>query len=287
MAGSNGTFLLSLLKILPRRWISRVVGVIASIRWPRPMNRAILGWFARRYNVNLTEAERPIESYVSLNDFFTRALKPGVRPIATEAGHFVSPVDGVVSQFGLATNGRMIQAKGIDYSVDELFAGLPDAGRFREGAYAVIYLSPPDYHRIHSPCEGEVVHWLYSPGTLYPVNQAAVLGIPGLFACNERLTSLIQTRSHGMVAVVKVGATNVGKIRVVYDAFSTNRAFLSKARLQTLAVPFAVKAGAELGRFEMGSTVVLLFEAGRAGWLADLQMGQRVRMGQLLGRFVG
>ena len=282
----SGTALLSLLKILPRRWISRVAGAFAGVRWPGPLQRRLLDWFAMRYSVNVAEAERPLHEYRSLNEFFTRALIPGARPVDPRAGFFVSPVDAVVSQRGLAENGRLIQAKGIDYSVEELLAPSELSGRFRDGAYTVLYLSPPDYHRIHTPCAGKVVSFQFSPGTLYPVNRAAVLGIHGLFHRNERLTSFIETESHGVVAVVKVGATNVGKIRVVYSDFHTNRAFLRKPRAEETQPPFPVERGAELGRFEMGSTVILLFEAGRAEFLPHVAPGVRVKMGEAMGQFV-
>lgn len=283
----GGSVLLALLKIAPRRFISRVAGGFAGLRFPRPLQVRLLRWFANRYAVDLSEAERPLEEYPSLNEFFTRALKPGARPVDERPGLFVSPVDAVVSQRGLAENGRLIQAKGIDYSVDELLAPSGMSGRFRDGAYAVLYLSPPDYHRIHTPCAGRVTSLQFSPGTLYPVNQAAVLGIEGLFRRNERLTSFIETEAHGLVAVVKVGATNVGKIRVVYSDFHTNRAFLRAPRAVEITPPYVVERGAELARFEMGSTVILLFEAGRAEFLPNIQPGTRVRVGEAMGRFVG
>lgn len=285
--GRGGTALLSLLKILPRRVISRAAGALAGARLPGPLQRSLLRWFAARYAVNLQEADRPLEEYRSLNDFFTRALKAGARPIDPRPGIFVSPVDGVVSQRGLAENGRLIQAKGMDYSVDELLHPSGLSGRFRDGAYAVIYLSPPDYHRIHTPCAGKVASFQFSPGTLYPVNEAAVRGIRGLFRRNERLTSFVQTESHGLVAVVKVGATNVGKIRVVYSDFHTNRAFLRTPRAEEIEAPPALERGGELGRFEMGSTVILLFEAGRAEFLDHVQAGVRLKVGEAMGRFVG
>ncbi len=282
----NHSALLWVLRALPRRWISRVAGSVSRITFPGPIRRRLLAWFARRYQVNLAEAEKPLEEYRSLGDFFTRALKPGARPIDSRAGFLVSPVDAVLSQCGLAENGRLIQAKGLDYTLDELLWPSGLAGRFRDGAYAVLYLSPPDYHRIHTPCGGEVVSFQFSPGTLYPVNAAAVTGIPRLFARNERLTSFLRTPAHGLVAVVKVGATNVGRIRVVYSDFHTNRAFLRSPRSVELQPPVALGRGAELGRFEMGSTVILLFEAGRAEFLPEFVPGVRVRVGQAIGRFV-
>ena len=265
--------------VLPKNLLSRLFGWLAFIRLPRFMMVPILSAYARAFEVNLDEAELELKDYPSLNKFFTRALRDGARVVDTAADAVVSPVDGAVSRFGPIEDGdgRMIQAKGIDYSVEDLLEGddryIP---LFLGGRFIVLYLSPRDYHRIHSPERGRILGYTYRPGTLFSVNAVAVQGLHGLFPKNERLTTYLQTE-HGLVAVVKVGATNVGKISVTYDTISTNR-WIRMPRHRTYRDEKTIGRGEELGRFEMGSTVILLFEKDMCE--------MKVRFGQTLGRYL-
>jgi phosphatidylserine decarboxylase len=178
----------------------------------------------------------------------------------------------------------MIQAKGIDYSLEDLLESSCYLPNFAEGKYIVIYLSPRDYHRIHSPHEGRIMGYSYTPGKLFSVNELSVRGLAGLFPKNERLTTYIETAGNGMVGLVKVGAVNVGRIRVNYDTIHTNR-WIRIASHRVYAEPFPIGRGDELGRFEMGSTVILLFEKGRMEFDPPIAEGRAVRFGERIGHF--
>lgn len=274
---------LMLLSLLPANLISRFFGVLSLIRFPRPIQTLALKAFARAYDINLEEAEKPIEQYTSLNAFFTRALKPGVRPIDSGKKTIVSPVDAKLSRMGVIQEGLLIQAKGIYYTLKDLLGDPQFVSYFEDGHYCVLYLSPQDYHRMHTPFESEVVAYTYSPGRLFPVNKIAVEGLTGLFPKNERLTSILRTK-HGHIAMIKVGATNVGKIRVTYDSIKTNTWF-RKRRAHLYENPPKMQRADEIGRFEMGSTVILLFEKGTMEFDADRSEGDKIRLGQPIGHF--
>jgi phosphatidylserine decarboxylase len=274
---------LMILTLLPANMISRFFGVFSLIHFPRPIQTALLKGFARFYNINLEEAEKPIEEYRNLNSFFTRALKPGVRPVDTGRKTIVSPVDGRLSRMGIIQEGLLIQAKGIYYTLKDLLGDPQFVSFFEDGHYCVLYLSPQDYHRIHTPFDCEVVGYTYSPGRLFPVNQIAVEGLTGLFPKNERLTSLLRTK-YGHIAMIKVGATNVGRIRVTYDSIRTNSWF-RRRKAHLYASPPRLKRGEEIGRFDMGSTVILLFEKGTMEFEKHCSEGDKVRLGQAIGYF--
>lgn len=241
-------------------------------------------WFCRHYGVDLQEAENSDPgSYRDFNAFFTRALKPDIRPLAAGNSTLLSPVDGRVSQAGRIDKTTVIQAKGHDYSITELLAGDPAlAARFTDGSYATLYLAPHDYHRIHMPCDGRLLRMVHVPGTRFAVNPASVQGIPRLFARNERLVNIFATAS-GPMALVMVGAMCVGSLQTVWsDPLHARR----RGECQDYDYRNAqinLKRGAEMGRFNMGSTVILLFPAGSIQWLAQLQPGQRVRLGEAIG----
>ncbi len=240
---------LELLHILPKNLISRATGALSSVRFPPALNRRIISWFVNRYGVNVSEAEHPIEHYPSLGEFFVRNLKAGCRPIDGES---VSPVDGAISEQGVIENGTLLQVKGRTYPLDELIGRKELAARFEGGYFLTIYLAPGDYHHIHSPVSGEISEFIAIPGTLWPVNPESVQRISKVFCRNERVISLIETRDFGMVAVVKVGATNVGSIALAYDSFVSNRSPVSRlpARIFFEAVKFlrAVKLFEVLNR---------------------------------------
>lgn len=277
----NRPFALHLLRFLPKNLISRLFGGFAARRRPRWMVRLVNRWWARHFEVDLAEAEHPIEHYDSLLAFFTRRLKNGARPLAQESDVIVSPVDGRVGAFGKIEDGRLLQAKGLDYSLASLLGSEEAAVAFKNGHFCTLYLSPRDYHRIHSPGRGRVTRSLYEPGTLWPVNASAVRTVPSLFAVNERVTTWVDNE-RGALAVVMVGATNVGSIRLAYQDFLTNRG--GRRTVLEHQPPIEVERGEHLGTFELGSTVVVLMSAASFRW-EGLREGEWVPLGRAIGRF--
>jgi phosphatidylserine decarboxylase len=277
----DDTFL-ALMRLVPKSALSRTVGTLTRLPAPAGMHRAAMRAFARAYRVDMTEAETDFGGYGRFSDFFSRGLRPGSRPVDPDPRAVVSPVDGVVSQAGVLERGSCIQAKGIQFPVDKLVDDADLAARFAlGGTYATLYLSPRDYHRVHSPVEGAVVASRYLPGEFWPVNPATVRNRDALFCLNERLVTVMDSGGFGKVAVVKVGATCVGRIRAAYDDRLTHAG--QTAGLRTYLPPRPMEKGGELGRFEMGSTVILLFEPGRVVWDDRLVAGATVRMGQRIG----
>jgi phosphatidylserine decarboxylase len=270
--------LLKLVGAIPQNEVSRALGWILARPLPAPVRAPIYGAFARRYGVKLDEAERPLSSYESFDDFFTRRLKPGARSLANAP--LVSPVDGVVSQYGPIEHGQLIQAKGRYYTAAALLGDPKEATPFLGGSFLTIYLSPKDYHRIHSPADGQVEGYSYLPGRLWPVNAPAVASVEGLFAQNERVATYLTT-SFGRVAVVKVGATCVGSVSLAYDpSFRSNRGEKSPST-RHLTSPLPAARLDELGAFHMGSTVILLFSPG-APALRTFTEGQPLQLGEAL-----
>jgi phosphatidylserine decarboxylase len=239
---------------------------------PRPFRRPLLGALAWALRMDLTEAADPVEAYRSASELFTRELKPGVRSWPTEAGVAGSPVDGIVGQSGRIEAGRVLQAKGREYTVAELLDDERMAARFVGGSYLTIYLSPRHYHRIHAPVAGRVSRARHVPGRLLPVNTPAVRGVDRLFPRNERLITYVEPApgakasgapgagAPGAVAVVAVGAFNVGRITAAYDATLVTNRRGARAETRLYDPPVALDRGAELMTFHLGSTVVLLFE---------------------------
>ena len=285
--------ILAALGRLPQGALSRGAGWVADTPLPPAWRRAVLGAFARTVGIDVTEAELPLEEYVSIGDFFVRRLRPGARAWPDDSAVLASPVDGVVGRFGAIARGRALQAKGRDYSVGDLLAE-PDAGwRYEGGVYLTIYLSPRHYHRIHSPCGGVITRATHVPGALLPVNAAAVAKVPDLFARNERLICTIDGPP-GRVPVVAVGAYNVGRITASFERlrherhphdtmWRTNvRGAVGESRNYDPPVP--VRQGDEIMAFQLGSTVVMLFERGRVVLDPELRAGDEVRAGTVLGR---
>ncbi len=268
---------------LPHHAVSRLAGKFAGTETPWLKDRLIRR-FIDAYDVDMTEAARPVEAYASFNDFFTRELKPGARPLADAAEHVLSPADGTISQIGLIEEGRIFQAKGREFTAAQLLGGDPAlAERFEGGAFATIYLSPKDYHRVHMPAAGELLGTIYVPGDLFSVNQVTAENVDDLFARNERLACLFDG-PRGSFASVMVGAMIVAGVETVWGGRETAHA--PRPRHRTFADgEHAFAAGDEMGRFFLGSTVVLLFEPGRMEWLANVRAGDAVRMGQALGRW--
>ena len=264
-------------KLLPQHAISRALGRLAAAEapWVRgPLIRA----FSRAYGIDLSDAERTrAADYRSFNDFFTRSLTPDARPVDPAPGAVVSPADGVVSQTGRVERGELIQAKGIRYPFTDLARACAD-DRFEGGPFATIYLSPSDYHRVHLPIAGRLTRTVAVPGRLFSVNATTEAGVPGLFAVNERLVCEFETE-HGRMLLVMVGAMVVASIATVWNGPA------SPYREEVVTDhDRAFETGAEIGRFLLGSSVVLVFEPGRVELDGTLAEGSVLRMGEAIGR---
>ncbi|MFT5432607.1 MAG: phosphatidylserine decarboxylase [Myxococcota bacterium] len=270
---------LGTLEILSEPGFSRFVGRLAQAHFPRPILQAALKAYIAKYNVDVSEARFPLEHYKSFDAFFTRELKEGIHTIADDADIMVSPVDGRILNMGRVAEGSIDQVKGRNYRLDELLDSGADAERFGNGTYVTIYLSPRDYHRIHCPVKGKITGYRYVPGRLYPVNATGVGNVDRLFAVNERLITYVKS-ALGDVAVVKVGATNVGMITASYHPITTNVGRRT-AYDERFRKSLPIGRGAELGQFHLGSTVVLIVANPKLEGV-DLALEQFVRMGQPL-----
>jgi phosphatidylserine decarboxylase len=273
--------------LLPQHAISRLVFSLTRIETPWFKN-AFIRWFADTYRIDWEEAEyRRPEDYPSFNAFFTRALRPGARPLAGSEDTVVSPADGYISQIGAIDRDTVFQAKGHSFTVTELLGG--DSARaadFQDGSFATVYLSPSDYHRVHMPVGGTLRETVYVPGRLFSVAPWTVRTIPRLFARNERLAAIFDTGA-GPMAMVLVGAINVAAIETVWSGLVTPPPRPGIEVNDKRGERIALARGAEMGRFNMGSTVILLFGRRRVDWLDGLQTQQRLRMGQAIGQLQG
>jgi phosphatidylserine decarboxylase len=270
-----------LVRLLPRRLVSRTAGFLGRRRAPGFALRPILRWYARRFGVDLAEAAHPLESYRSFLAFFTRPLRAGARPMPDDPLAIVSPADGRAYRTGTVEAGTVLQAKGVPYALADLLGSAEDAARFEGGTYHVVYLSPGDYHRFHWPLSGHVDTVRHLPGDLWPVNERAVRGVRGLFVRNERVALLGRTGCGGAFAFVPVGALNVGSIRLAFHDVRTNR--WRRGAPRTWTVDARGRRGDELGRFDFGSSIVLVLSP-EAGRLDALEAGARLCVGQPIGR---
>ncbi len=269
--------------LMPGHLISRLTHAFTRIRHPGIKNR-FTEWFIAHFKVNMEEAlESNPRHYENFNTFFTRELKPGVRPIVDGEGELACPVDGTVSQACPIINGRIFQAKGHDYSLEQLLGGSAETAKaFQNGSFATIYLSPRDYHRIHMPITGTLREMVHVPGRLFSVNPATTRVIPGLFARNERVVCLFDTDA-GPMAMVNVGAVNVGSIETVWTGEVTPPAGRTvRSWHYEGGKAITLEKGAEMGRFNMGSTVIVIFGPEAVEWADEIQPGAPVRLGQLL-----
>jgi phosphatidylserine decarboxylase len=265
---------------LPHHGLSRLTLAATRVRTPWFRNLLIRG-FLTLFSVDMRDAaETDPYRYASFNEFFTRALRKDARPVAAGAADIACPVDGRVSECGALLGDSLLQAKGRYYSVLELLAGQDWAARFCGGTFATIYLAPFNYHRIHMPARGRLLDTVYVPGRLFSVNEATARRVPRLFARNERVLTLFEG-DFGEFAVVLVGALNVGSMATVWAGDITPAARRTIAHIP--ARDTLLDKGAELGRFNMGSTVIVLFPPGRARWRPTLAAGTSVQMGELLG----
>jgi len=272
--------------LLPKQHLTTFAGHVAGAK-AGPITTGLIRWFVGKYNVNMGEAYNPdITSYASFNEFFTRALKPGVRPLADAT--FVCPVDGAISQLGAIDDHHIVQAKGHRFTTTELVGGdTALAARFRHGSFANLYLSPKDYHRLHMPCDGRLTRMIYVPGALFSVNPTTARGVPGLFARNERVVCVFESETHGPFVMVLVGATIVGSMATVWHGVVNPKRPQKITEWTYADKNIVLKKGEEMGRFLLGSTVIMLFEANRIALNPAWAPQGAVRLGEVMGKEVG
>ncbi|MES2044300.1 MAG: archaetidylserine decarboxylase [Pseudomonadota bacterium] len=268
--------------LLPKQALTGFAGRVAGAQGSA-MTLPLIRWFVRTYGVDMSEAENPdIASYGSFNDFFTRPLKAGARPLA--AADFVCPVDGAISQFGAIDDDRIFQAKGHRFTTTALVGGdAMLADRFRHGSFANLYLSPRDYHRLHMPCDGRLTRMIHVPGALFSVNPTTARGVPNLFARNERVVCLFESPEHGPFVMVLVGATIVGSMATVWHGVVNPRRTGKVSEWRYADGQVVLKKGDEMGRFLLGSTIVMLFARDSIVFNADWRAERPVRLGEMMG----
>ena len=267
--------------VMPKQAMTNLAGRVAGHRGGS-MTTGLIRWFVGKYGVDMSEAANPdIASYPSFNEFFTRALRDGVRPLAQ--ADYVCPVDGAISQFGDIDDHQIFQAKGHKFTTAELVGGDQTlAAHFQHGHFANVYLSPKEYHRIHMPCDGRLTRMIYVPGELFSVNPTTARGIPGLFARNERVVCVFDT-ANGPFVMTLVGATIVGSMATVWHGV-VNPPRSGQVRDWSYANDHIVlKKGEELGRFLLGSTVVMLFPKGTLQFNPAWQPAGPVQLGEVMG----
>ncbi|HEV2611866.1 MAG TPA: archaetidylserine decarboxylase, partial [Noviherbaspirillum sp.] len=267
--------------LLPKQALTRLAGRIASGQGGR-FTPHLIRWFARKYGVNMDEAHNPdLASYQSFNEFFTRALREGARPLADR--DFICPVDGAISQFGTIEHDQIFQAKGHRYSTTALVGGDSAlAAQFDHGTFATLYLSPRDYHRIHMPCDAKLTRMIYVPGALFSVNPVTARGVPGLFARNERVVCVFESL-HGPFVLVLVGATIVGSMATVWHGVVNASRAGTVREWHYHDKDIVLKKGEEMGRFLLGSTVVMLFPRGVMEFNPEWTATRTIRMGEAMG----
>jgi phosphatidylserine decarboxylase len=272
----------SLQYLLPKQAITTLAGKFANAKAGR-LTTAVISWFVKHYGVNMAEAAQPdIQQYQTFNDFFTRSLRVGVRGMAK--AEFVCPVDGAVSQFGAIQVDQIFQAKGHTYSTSALVGGNQVLAKyFENGSFATLYLSPKDYHRVHMPCDGHLKRMIYVPGALFSVNPATAENIPGLFARNERVICEFQSE-FGLFVLVLVGATIVGSIATAWHGVVNPPRSKNVQEWQYDEQAIQLKKGQELGRFLLGSTVIILLPKQELEFNPDWAAGKSVRLGEILAK---
>lgn len=284
MANSFGDTLKVLSQyLIPQHGISLLMGKVAESR-NKTLKNSFTNWFVKKYGIDMSLAkEENPEAYATFNDFFTRELKEGVRPIVEGDNRLANPADGKVSQLGNIENGFIFQAKDHLFSAKTLLGGDAElAEPFKDGQFATIYLSPKDYHRVHMPIDGTLTQMLHIPGNLFSVNPLTARNVPNLFARNERVVAMFDTKI-GPVAMVLVGATIVGSIETVWHGTVTPP---SRDKLKVWSYPvddaITLKKGEEMGRFKLGSTVVMLFPKDSIEWEANMKAYAPTEMGSAL-----
>ncbi len=268
------------LRILPKEFLSRVMGTIADKRLPKIILRAWIWLYCKTFDVNMSESKKRIPEFSTFNEFFARELKSGARKIDSSKNAIISPVDGKITEFGKIENNILLQAKGKKYSLENLLEDTDAAKKFMGGSFMTIYLSPNNYHRIHSPISGKISGYSYIPGHLFPVGRLSLGAIDDLFAKNERLATYLEYQKYA-AAVVKIGACIVGKICISYDAAKFNSSIKAKTQ-KKYPKKIPVKKGDEIGMFEIGSTIILLFEKNAAEF-GGVASGMKIKMGEKIG----
>ena len=286
--GPGARLFVALQHVLPQHGISRLVHAAARSRTPW-FKDALIAAFMRGFRPDMADAIVPDpHGYESFNAFFTRALRPGTRPLPQAPDLLACPVDGTVSQAGRIEGGQLLQAKGRRYTLEALLAARQDwVRRFDGGSFATVYLAPYNYHRIHMPLDGTLREAWFVPGRLFSVNDVTAASVDGLFARNERVVCAFE-EPRSDHALVMVGALNVGSMDTVWHGEVAPRARRVVTTLEPRrpGAPLALRRGDEMGRFNMGSTVILLFPPGRVEWAPELRPGRRVRMGEPIGRLL-
>jgi len=269
--------------VLPKQRLTTVAGRVASAQGGA-MTTRLIRWFVARYAVDMDEAAEPdIRHYKSFNDFFTRPLKAGARPIAD--ADFVCPVDGAISQFGAIDDHHIVQAKGHRFTTTQLVGGdAALAARFRHGGFANLYLSPKDYHRLHMPCDGTLTRMIHVPGKLFSVNPVTARGVPNLFARNERVVCVFDSPEYGPFVMVLVGATIVGSMATVWHGVVNAKRTDTTSEWTYTDRTIVLRKGEEMGRFLLGSTIVMLFRPGAIAFSQDWAPERKVRLGEPMGR---
>nr|WP_187362680.1 archaetidylserine decarboxylase [Massilia rubra] len=268
--------------LIPKQGLTRFAGRIAGHQGGQ-YTTTLIRWFVGKYGVNMEEAANPdIASYASFNEFFTRPLRQDARPLAK--ADFVCPVDGAISQFGGIDDDQIFQAKGHKFSTTALVGGDATlAAQFQHGSFANLYLSPKDYHRLHMPCEGRLTRMIYVPGALFSVNPTTARGIPGLFARNERVVCVFNSKEHGAFVLVLVGATIVGSMATTWHGLVNppRPGVVKEWRYDDKTI--VLKKGEEMGRFLLGSTIVMLFKKDTIGFNPEWAPERSVRLGEVMG----
>ena len=268
--------------LLPKQRLTTFAGRIAGAQGGS-MTTRLIGWFVGKYGVDMSEAENAeIGSYKSFNDFFTRPLRAGARPLAD--ADFVCPVDGAISQFGAIDDHHILQAKGHRFTTTELVGGdRALAAQFRHGSFANLYLSPKDYHRLHMPCDGKLMRMIYVPGALFSVNPVTARGVPNLFARNERVVCVFESPEHGPFVMVLVGATIVGSMTTVWHGVVNPKRTNKVSEWSYADQAILLKKGEEMGRFLLGSTIVMLFRQNTIAFNKEWAPERPVRLGEAMG----
>jgi len=267
--------------VYPKRALTAFANKVANARGGK-FTTELIRWFVGKYGVDMNEAANPdIGSYPTFNAFFTRALREGARPLAS--ADYICPVDGAISQFGAVKDDQILQAKAHNYSTAALVGGDRDlASRFDNGSYATLYLSPRDYHRVHMPCAGRLTRMIYVPGTLFSVNPTTALGVPNLFARNERVVCVFESE-HGPFVLTLVGATIVGSIETVWHGVINPRRTGEVREWRYDDQQIVFWKGDEMGRFSLGSTIVMLFaQSSRLEFNPEWAPGRLVRLGEMM-----
>jgi len=268
--------------LLPKQGLTNLAGRVAKAQGGSVTTR-LIRWFVGKYGVDMSEAGNPdLGSYKSFNDFFTRPLRTGVRPLAI--GDFVCPVDGAISQLGTIDDQHILQAKGHRFTTTDLIGGDHRlAAQFRHGSFANLYLSPKDYHRLHMPCDGTLIRMIYVPGALFSVNPVTARGVPNLFARNERVVCVFESPEYGPFVMVLVGATIVGSIATVWHGVVNPKRTGKVSEWSYADQDIVIRQGEEMGRFLLGSTIVMLFKQDTIVFNPDWAPERSVRLGEQMG----